>query len=224
MPSPDRTERWNSWWRDRLQEDGGELSRRNYFPEDRLYFSWGNIFSDYRYGYRSVLFAGNGTCQCPRDMARAGYKAIGLDVSTVATRLAARFEYQVHHTTIQTGRLVRGWIRSRMEYFDEKILSFPGGSAEFVCGDILDSESCPGPFDVVVSSGVVQYYEGRELQLICEAILSRCSSNGAAIINTSYRRGLASAVEQIVQKLGWSISDESGLLRPGTCYVGKRFD
>ncbi len=155
------------------------------------------------YGLRTVLCAGNGVSQEPRALAAMGFEVTALDISPVA---ASRAE-ACHDDSRGCG------------HFCSPQLYRPGGSVEFVVGDLLDLTVCPGPFDVVIERRTVQWFAEHERPAALSALSGRLSQIGIFLslclddpfppeLGWSYHgTGLFHASESWFRKHGWTIWD-----------------
>lgn len=118
-----------------------------------------------------LLFVGNGISLVPWAFAHAGFRAVVLDVSPVATDYLAR-------TTIDEEQL-RSFFRLNelvgKPSFHE--LHRDGGSVEVVCGDMLDSQFAPGPFDAAFAERSLQGFSTEELPRAAAAISARLTES-----------------------------------------------
>ena len=65
------------------------------------------------------------------------------------------------------------------EFYCDPASRKPGGSLEFVVGDILDPKVCPGPFDVIIERRTAQIFFAHDLgQTVLDALANRLSDNG----------------------------------------------
>jgi hypothetical protein len=111
-------------------------------------------------GMKTVLCAGNGISQEPRALAQAGFRVMALDKSPKAVEIARNFEFP----------------EQALAHFCDPGLRRTGGQVEFVIGDLLNSASYPGPFDVIIERRTVQLFENVETAL--NALISRLGQDG----------------------------------------------
>src|SRR5262249_30358687 len=112
------------------------------------------------YGMRTILCAGNGESQEPPELRDAGFHVNRLDISSIAVSFAEAYPYAAR------GRFCSSETRR------------PGGSVEFVVGDLLDTRVCPGPFDVVIERRTVQVFYEQQRAAALSALSQRLSSIG----------------------------------------------
>ena len=115
-----------------------------------------------RRGFSTVLCVGNGISQEPRALAEAGLQATAMDLSPMATAIAQNFP-------LRPEQLAR--------YFSSE-LTQPGGSVEFVVGDLRDTSVCPGPFDVVIERCTLQLFPPTERGSALDALADRLRPDG----------------------------------------------
>jgi hypothetical protein len=113
-------------------------------------------------GLRTVLCAGNGISQEPRALAEAGFGVHALDCSVEATNIARSFEFPPH----------------AFEHYCDPGSRRPGGSVEFLVGDIFDGGVCPGPFDVVIERRTAQIYQPPDFDVVLNKLADRLATNG----------------------------------------------
>ena len=113
-------------------------------------------------GKRSILCAGNGISQEPKALAAAGMEVVALDISPLAVEIAERYPFPLEAIS---------------QYY-EPGLQKPGGKVEFVTGDILDSTTCPGPYDVIIERLTAQNYHTHGIGTVLNALAQRLSENG----------------------------------------------
>jgi len=121
-------------------------------------------------GMRSVLCAGNGISQEPRAFAEAGFDATALDRSPVATNFAQTWTFGPQDYEFNLGSHRRG----------------EGGQVQFVLGDILDSSTCSGPFDVVIERRMLQLFEPERRPTALAALAARMKENAILFSHTHY--------------------------------------
>lgn len=149
-----------------------------------------------RRGMLTVLCAGNGISQEPRALAEAGLKVTALDLSQLAVAIAQDFQLSPE----QLGRFFSPELRA------------PGGSVEFVVGDLLDPSVCPGPFDVVIERCTLQLFPPDERSSAVDALADRLSPDG--IFKSHCHNGgwkpnepRAHPFEALFVEKGWLIED-----------------
>lgn len=102
---------------------------------------------------RTILYAGSGISREPRALAEVGLDVTALDLSPFATQFARDND-------------------------DAQNSPPPEGVLEFVVGDLFDTETCPGPFDVIVERRTVQGYPKKDRDRALSALAARLSPNG----------------------------------------------
>jgi hypothetical protein len=204
-------ESWDRWWQTRLSEGTADVLSILPAPiacykgrltdpanSDDLLLT---VMAEH--GLRTVLCAGNGVSQEPRALAEAGCAVTALDISPVATRFAEAFPDDPR------GR----------RFFCSSQLRRPGGSVEFVGGDLLDVTVCPGPFDVVIERRTVQVFSEQQRAAALSALSKRLGSVGVFLslcLDDPFPRelgwsqhdsGLFHASESWFREQGWAIWD-----------------
>lgn|SRR5262245_14783745 len=158
----DMKDAWDKWWQTSISE--GDAA---FFPVHPAPLGNGDgllVGVMAEYGLRTVLCAGNGVSQEPRALANAGCTVTALDISAVATRCAETPPEELKR-------------KYASAFWDQPVLR-PGGSVEFVVGDLLDAAVCPGPFDVVIERRTVQVLEEQERAKALSALGKRLSKVG----------------------------------------------
>jgi len=113
-------------------------------------------------GMTRILCAGNGISQEPRALAQAGFQVVALDQSSQAVEIAREFEFPTEG----------------FEYFCESGMRRPGGHVDFVVGDILNPEVCPGPFDVIIERRTAQIFFNHDVGGVLRALAERLDEDG----------------------------------------------
>lgn len=145
---------WDQFWIER--------EKRNLFFDAIPMFSLvpAVVLYAQRHDLHTVLCVGNGIEQGPIAMAAAGLRVIAIDLSPVATRLAMRFS------------------QKNPEHGVPEPIRRPGGSAEFITGDLFHQELFPGPFDIVMENRTIQLFEKADRDVALDRLLARLASNG----------------------------------------------
>ena len=214
---------WDEWWQRRLSEGRAGLFpvqpaplfgfQDAECPQDVVNSDDVLVAIMAKHGLGSVLCAGNGVSQEPRGLAAAGLNVTALDISPVAVRVAREFQ-----------------IDSRgLCHFCRPELHRPGGHAKFVIGDLLDTEVCPGPFDVVIERLTVQTFAETKRPTVLEALSERLSPVGIFLSHclddpfpselgwAYHETGLFHASESWFRDQGWTIWD----VAPGSTLTGR---
>jgi 2-polyprenyl-3-methyl-5-hydroxy-6-metoxy-1,4-benzoquinol methylase len=113
--------------------------------------------------FRTVLCAGSGLSLEPLALAAAGFRVTALDLSARALHVIGHAPPSSNYTDT---------------FLDPQQLR-PGGSVEWVAGDIMDVACCPGPFDVIIERRTAQNYP--ELAEILTPLIGRLSSEGVFV-------------------------------------------
>ena len=147
---------WDRYWGNRLAHGLGP-PMSDMFCDDRAL-----VGAMREASMSTVLCAGNGSSMEPRALAAAGFEVVALDISARGLEIARTFQPS-------TELLVR---------FIDLAMLRPGGSVEFVVGDVFDPDVCPGPFDVVIERCTAQNYEASECYRFMDALASRLAEKG----------------------------------------------
>jgi 2-polyprenyl-3-methyl-5-hydroxy-6-metoxy-1,4-benzoquinol methylase len=109
---------------------------------------------------RTVLCAGNGLSLEPLALAAAGFTVTALDLSARALHVVAHVPPSANYTdTFLAPQQLR-----------------PGGTVEWIAGDIVDPACCPGPFDLIIERRTAQNYP--QLAEILTPLIGRLSADG----------------------------------------------
>ena len=149
-------EPWDRYWMAQLEHGLGPPLHDMFCNDDALI--------DAMEGRRlkTVLCVGSGISQEPHALAAAGFDVTALDISPFATRFAREATLAVD----EAGR-----------FFDPHRRR-PGGSAQFIAGNLLDPNACRGPFDVVIERRTLQLFPESERVAALAAVTSRLSKDG----------------------------------------------
>lgn len=127
-------------------------------------------------GLKTVLCAGNGLSQEPIALAALGFRVTALDLSPRAVMYTQNFDpdflYQMH---CSPGKVSEG-----------------GGEINFVTGNLLEAEVCPGPYDVVIERCTVQLFNKKERHLALNRLIARLGNPGlfvSQVHNGGWRPG-----------------------------------
>jgi hypothetical protein len=155
------------------------------------------------YGLRTVLCAGSGISQEPRALAEAGFDVTALDVSPTALAVA-----QAYRLGDEGFRFFCGFVSRQV-----------GRPARFEVGDLLDSDICPGPFDVVIERCTVQRFPEETRASALDALAKRLGRVGILLSQClddqfdpdlgwkQHPTGLFHASEPWCRDRGWTIWD-----------------
>ena len=111
---------------------------------------------------KTILCVGSGISQEPKALALAGFDVTVLDISPLAIKIAQ--ECVVPDTfllKLSEGRQAR---RRR--------------PVRFVAGDLVDTNVCPGPFDVVLERRTLQLYPDEDRPAAMRALAARLATPG----------------------------------------------
>jgi 2-polyprenyl-3-methyl-5-hydroxy-6-metoxy-1,4-benzoquinol methylase len=119
----------------------------------------------YERGMRTVLCVGNGICQEPRLLAMAGFRVIAVDLSETATQFAVAFDMG-DDDSVLLGKGLR---------------PHPGGSVQFLTGDLFALQILPYTFDAIITRRTLQHVSDTELDLAVTQLLARLTPTGILI-------------------------------------------
>lgn len=147
---------WDQYWIGHIQRGIGPQMIDMFLDDSMLV----KVMNDE--GMKRVLCAGNGISQEPKILAAAGMDVVALDISSQAADIAQSF--QIPMAAIS-------------QYYGPGFEK-PGGKVEFVTGNILDPDVCPGPFDVIIERCTVQNYYSKDIGSVMNPLVERLSENG----------------------------------------------
>jgi len=148
-----------------------------------------------QHGLKTILCAGNGVSQEPRALANVGFKVTVLDLSPTAIRVAKVPRLDLDHFHRFCGR-------DAVPRFD--------GDLDFVVGDFLDRNVCPGPFDVIIERRTIQRFPEEERPAALEALAARLSMVGIVVShcnNPDYRQSRFHPSESWFRARNWTMWD-----------------
>ena len=150
---------WDRYWRDQV-EHGLLPGMCDLFAGD------GDLLDELvRRNLTSILCVGIGISQEPRALAYAGMNVVALDSSAVAIELTRAFPANEQY----------------FQMFFKRATARAGGSVEFVVGDLMNADTCPGPFDVVIERRTIQLFPDRERPAALAALASRLAPTGIIV-------------------------------------------
>lgn len=147
------------------------------------------------FGARTVLCAGNGLSLEPHVLSYAGFEVTAADLSSWATEymqhchpasnfLKRRLYGSISFRSVRLYSSLRGKLRHLGWEFNDlrkhlfNPLKCKGGTLEFLAGDLLDPEFCPGTFDVIIERRTVQLYSPADCDRILERLTARLAPRG----------------------------------------------
>ncbi len=161
---------------------------------------------------RTVLCAGNGASREAHALAYAGFTVDTLDISPEANRM-------LREATPPAGEL-------------DRILGSqpgqPGGKLSIHTGDFRNASLCPGPFDVVNSRMMLQYFPLEDLAPALLALKARLSPTGMLVIESQNARSTRKAYWERLREQGFDVFCDLCVVKkrifapPGLCRTGTR--
>jgi len=200
QPNPDwRTRDWDAWWKREI----ARFKPGEYEPMIRPMEAMTNRVGWLRErGTRRVLVHANGVSQEPRALAYAGFDAVGLDISAVATRFAEDFALSESEL-----RLFFQWDDVGYEGAFERQRR-EGGLHRFVRGDAFDPDVEPGPFDAILSWRGFHGFTDAELEELARALDKRLSASGYIHITVQNAPRTCSFLIDLFGELGYAVNRE----------------
>lgn len=147
---------WDHYWREQAEHGLTPALFDLFSQDDELVDEMRN------HGLATVLCVGSGISQEPRALAHAGMTATALDSSPIAIELARTFPAEEQY----------------LQHFFRRPEGRPGGSVNFVVGDLRDPSVCPGPFHVVIERRTLQLFSENERSVALETLAARLAPNG----------------------------------------------
>jgi SAM-dependent methyltransferase len=152
---------WDQYWKDQIKHGAAGLVHMFCRDGQLVDAMLGN-------GLRTILCVGNGVSQEPRALAAAGFAVTVLDLSPFA--MAAGAGATPPEEALRG--LLDGWELK------------PGGSLDWVAGDLRDTSLCPGPYDVIIERLTLQLFSEKERPSALEAVARRLSPKGIFFSHT----------------------------------------
>ena len=147
---------WDQYWIDHVRHGIGPPLFDMFCDDSALV----KVMNDE--GMKNILCAGNGISQEPKALAAAGMDVVALDLSPQAVEIAKGY----------------GFPTEAFNHYCETGLRQPGGHVDFVIGNILNPEVCPGPFDVIIERRTAQNYFNHDIGVVMSALAGRLTENG----------------------------------------------
>jgi SAM-dependent methyltransferase len=172
-----------------------------------------------RRGLRSVLFVGNGISLLPRLFAHAGFHAVALDISAVAS------DFSRSHSLID-GALARFYAtadasrRLSREATSQAIhqAHADGGSVEILTADVLRWNPGEAAFDAVIAQNVVEHIAPADRAALAERVAGWLVPGGMVVVESQFLRrpgdgdddtpygraqGIVGSVEECFERAGF---------------------
>jgi hypothetical protein len=181
---------WDRYWMAHLKVGGFEAGFNDMMSSDPQLVG---LLSGR--GARTVLCAGNGMSSEATSLALHGFEVVALDISALPAGWHQRAIQDTGHRVRRIpGFAVRddgAWTFGSPEPIDPELCppihrsadhpNRGGGSVSFVTGDLMDSEVCPGPFDVVIERRTVQLFPEAERPAALERLVARLADHGTFV-------------------------------------------
>ncbi|MFN8583173.1 MAG: hypothetical protein U0163_19625 [Gemmatimonadaceae bacterium] len=146
-------------------------------------------------GSRTILCAGNGLSTEALSLALHGFNVTALDISTVPGEVFGRMLQNPEHSlrripgfsmhddgSVTFG--AAGSIDPELCPPIHRSSDYPprrGGSLSFVTGNLIDQETCPGPFDVVIERRTVQLFPEAGRLVALDRLVARLTKRGVFV-------------------------------------------
>lgn len=171
---PHTAEYWNKYWLDRKQRDNLHW---DYFA----YFDFQMLEALQELPIKSILVVGNGIDQHVRWFEYAGFDCTALDISDVATDIAASYNFTDSDLEIK-------YYNQNNNQSTDCFWRVPyrsGGKLQFLTGDIRDDHTCNERYDLIICSKLLQLYcsNNSALNKIVDALIDRLTDNGKLLIS-----------------------------------------
>lgn len=155
-------------------------------------------------GLETVLCIGSGVSLEPHALARCGFRVTAMDLSPFAIRVAGQAK--------PTDEVLSRLVDSRPPR--------PGGSLDFVVGDLLDETCCPGPYDVVIERRTLQLFPKPQRATAMTSTANRLASRG--IFSSHYHNGGWRPPEPQIHALeSWFVGEGWESWQPDTPISGR---
>lgn len=154
---------WDRYWRYQITEED---------DDGWFYFELAPVLvpAFLAAGFHTLLDVGCGVSLEPGAFAWAGFAVTGLELSQVAVDHAAARPFAEAHASRFFGENTQTLRRS-------------DGRVEYVVGDFLDADVCPGTYDVVMSRRTIQHYRDEPLAAALDSLVRRLSPSGALVLH-----------------------------------------
>lgn len=188
---------WDKYWQDQLSHGVGRFVH--------MFVNDGELVDAMRgNGLRTVLCVGSGISQEPRALAWAGFDVTALDISPLASKVAAEATPPEDLLANLAGKRLGG----------------RDGRLEFVVGDLCDQTLCPGPYDVVIDRRTLQLWPDTDRPTAIEAVANRLAARGIFFSQAHDGRWKPPAPPQHAVK-PWFVTQGWELWRRGVPITGR---
>lgn len=172
---------WDQWWEKPLTEWGDDFPLALTHLIEPAKTMVPRIRQDQ---LSTVLDVGCGIHLQVKALAALGLQVTGLDLSPKALAYATEFAHLAQFAG---------------HFFEPEDMR-PGGSWNYVQGDLLDASVCPGPYDIVFCLNVLGYqFWDDNIDAAVEAITQRLSPNGILVITLHNARFAESDVRKAIE-------------------------
>lgn len=188
---------WDTYWTNNLEVGPADLAFSDAMSSDESLVAL-LVSRD----ARTVLCAGNGLSTEALSLALHGFDVTVLDLSAVAISTMAESLRDPGHRVngvpgfrLTDDAIVFGDAGSIPPELCPKIHrseAHPpraGGSLRFAAGDLISTDLCPGPFDVVIERRTVQLFPEQERPVALERLVSRLAERGTFVSHHHDGRG-----------------------------------
>lgn len=190
-------EGWDKYWLKIINENSRYVSQL--LQKDIFFTEFEGHFKER--GVKKILFLGNGISQAPKFFVYLGFTVVALDLSKVATDYARSFEYRYQefykHFNGDPFRINKKvWLK----YCES------AKNVSFISGSLLNPETAPGPFDLIISSRTIQGFAKEDmLQSAIYLIDKRLSAQGCFFNITHNNRLAKDLIDQELENLDYLI-------------------
>lgn len=176
---------WDRYWQYQIDED---------LEDGWFYFELAPVLvpAFLAAGFHTLLDVGCGVSMEPGAFAWAGFAVTGLELSPVAVEHGSARPFTEQHAHRFFGEQAQALRRS-------------GGRVDYVVGDFLDADVCPGSYDVVLTRRTVQHYRGEPLSTALAALVRRLSPSGVLVIHFHNAYDVLYDAEALLKEAGFEV-------------------
>ena len=190
IPSPGDAQAWDQYWRTEIETGAMQQGFADMMSSDA---ALPGLLT--RRGSQTILCAGNGLSSEAFSLALLGFRVTALDISAVTAQVLGRMlrnpEHPVHRipgfgigddnaVTFACGGPIDPELCPAIH---RSVDRGPrgGGALAFVTGDLMNSDVCAGPFDVVVERRTVQLFPQHERFSALGRLVDRLAGRGVFV-------------------------------------------